>query len=858
MSGRWVHKDADRVKFFIPNFVDPEEVETIKPWLPNTDITEEMVNKLQSFDIAQVPRNVGKPLIQKMATFWADADSAYQAAAVKMDNAHQLVAHKTKFSYASLPQIATRVLGDTIPTMEDGKFAYHVLYALHRTIMQDDLGFRPQAKQIMRGEGEYEINSLIEAAALKRIANQVRSSRNARIAQRRGIKVDTSTRSFDMFIKKARSVIDASRELRDFTEYGVLGPSKVELPEGSNIRVGEVAADFSPSDREWIYFLESWACLRSFHMNSTLSGIGSSILRAIGRYNDVPLDMTTAYTCLAELGVMPPWENQAAFELRLPYTSARVSAYFTTPSGIVKDTMAGLRKDWGDLRVYCIDDASASEIDDGISVELTDNPDEYWVHIHTADPAAHLRPDSEAAQNAELLTMSVYLPDRKVPMLASEWVRSNLSLGPKKPCLTYSVKMNLAGETLDINVTPGFIRNVVYLTKDVLHEAVFGSPPPAMTHIKVGKDTFEEAPTRPLLQAEDVTSEQKADFKLFHKLYQVKEKIRTQKGALKYFPSGAEAHVSFGGAPWVKTKTWGARYHGDPTIQIAIPPLNDQGIDLSQLGGNMILATMMLLANEASAQWCHARGIPVVNRISPFNPAKEDPLKFYREEVLPSCDENGYPKLEKAMAYLKLIGKTQPSTTPGPHLGIGAEMTMQATSPLRRFGDLLNQWQIEAAIREEARTGKSLIGNTKDDFLPYSKARIDALLPRLAEREAFIKQGQNKANREWILRYLVRAWKYGEDKLASPLLFYVRSVDPVTRKAGGIIPSIHAGGNMEIPEHMKADEVAIGDAFEVDIQHIDVYERSMALKSLRKISFEELDALDPSFANALKALSQRG
>ncbi|KAE8444591.1 hypothetical protein EG329_014422 [Mollisiaceae sp. DMI_Dod_QoI] len=844
MSGRWVHKGEERVKFFVPNFVEPEALEEIKPYLPTEDVTEEIRDKLQSFDIAQVPRNLGKPLIQKMMAFWNEADKVYQTAAVKLDNAHQLVAHPRKFTYATLPQIAERVLSDTLPKMEDGNFSPAVLYALHRTMMQADIGFRPHPKQVMRGESEYEIVPLKEVQSLQGITEMVHNTRNARIAKRRGKFGKEESISFHKFIQKARQLIDASRKFRPFTDCGALGPSTKQLPKGTNIKVGEEITLLT-HELPWVYFLESWACLRSFQRHSSLNGIGSSILRAIGRYDNVSLDSTTAFTCLMEMGVIPPWQTQASFDLRLPHASPRLKTSANPYPRGFKDKLRHLRKDWKDLDVYCIDDESASEIDDGLSVEPTEHPEEFWVHVHVADPAAYLKPDHPAAQYAEKLSSAIYFPDRVVPMLNPEWTRDQLSLGSGKLCLTTSIKLNLAGDILDVKIIPGVVRNVTYLTKYILHEAIFQCRPPEPTYRVVGKDSFQSTPTRRILQHHELSAKQLSDLKLFHKLSQARDHHQALKGSIKFANSQGTASVSFGNAPQTRQVGMAARYHGDPSIRISIPPVNEQGIDMSLQGGAVVVANMMLLASEATARWCHARGLPVIYRITPFNPAKDDPLKFYHEHVWPSMDKDGYPKLELAMQYLNLVGKTQPSSTPGPHLGIGADMTMQCTSPLRRFNDLVNQWQIEAALLEEARTGTSLVGNKKDDFLPYSKARIDAMLPRLAERERFIKEGQKKAEREWALKYLVRAWKFGEDELESPLLFYARSINVSAREVGGFLPSCVVGAAMVVPDGIKMEEIGIGDAFEVQIESIDVYSRRFYVRFVRKMPTSQADSPAP-------------
>jgi len=107
MSGRWVHKVASNVKFFVPGFVDPGELDDILPYLPQVEVPTELEDMLHSFK-SVLPRNIGKPLIKKMSDFWAKADAVYQKAASRLDNAHNIVAHPTKISFATLAEIAEK------------------------------------------------------------------------------------------------------------------------------------------------------------------------------------------------------------------------------------------------------------------------------------------------------------------------------------------------------------------------------------------------------------------------------------------------------------------------------------------------------------------------------------------------------------------------------------------------------------------------------------------------------------------------------------------------------------------------------------------------------------------------------
>jgi len=89
------------------------------------------------------------------------------------------------------------------------------------------------------------------------------------------------------------------------------------------------------------------------------------------------------------------------------------------------DSLLGLRKDFRGEKVYTIDSASTSEIDDGLSLEVITNEDgstqqRFWVHIADADRWAPR--NSEAFQVAARRATSLYLPSGTVPMFPNMYV----------------------------------------------------------------------------------------------------------------------------------------------------------------------------------------------------------------------------------------------------------------------------------------------------------------------------------------------------------------------------------------------------------------------------------------------------
>jgi hypothetical protein len=163
-------------------------------------------------------------------------------------------------------------------------------------------------------------------------------------------------------------------------------------------------------------------------------------------------------------------------------------------------------------------------------------------------------------------------------------------------------------------------------------------------------------------------------------------------------------------------------------------------------------------------------------------------------------------------------------------------MYNKVTSPLRRFSDLLVHWQIEAALLEEKKRGASLVGNTGDSFLPFSRARLDRLLPmqRLREGQARLLSRGAGAD-QWILQALVRAWRFGEAPL--PPTFRLRVAHVAGRKS--ILGRLDW---FDRPAFLRADamndvckmaDVRLGDVFEVRLRDVNVYANTVAVEAVK-------------------------
>lgn len=620
ITGNWVHKSSRSAYFFVPGFVHSGELDGLRPFLPAMDIAESGPDQAKQ----DIPRSVGAPLIQKMWNFWMESETAYRAALFKLDNAHQAVADQKFFKYATLEEIADMVLPrHKKSSRREASVGYPkpVLYALHRALSLDDVGFRPQRGGTHRTGGQYEISPLNDVECTNFTVHHVRKYQQDEVKECRGEVVGFDT--FREFVGKLQSAIDMSRKARPATRHGTLGPLRPEEKAIDSSR----NSDWKQSHLQFLHFLESWAALSTFPSYSTLNGIGSAILRATKRYESVALDRSTAWTMLQEIGFIPPWQNRSVFDLRLPGAGAGSLRSLKKQPNYMEDSLASVRTDFETLPVYCIDAKQAHEIDDGVSLEHTDIEGEYWVHIHTADPGSRVDPKTNL-DNFTRMAETIYLPEKVYFMLSQEFVQANLSLDRDRPTLTFSAKMNVDGVLLESRITPGIIQNVKFLTPETVNEIITGVPsePNEITYT-VGNDGKKALYSgRLMTTAEQLADSHKDNLRILNTIGEARKKRRVARGGLSIGFKRTEVSIPAQGK-------LASGY--DPEIHVTTNAVASP----SSQPTTDVVAPLMLLAAEVAAQWCQDRGIPIPYRVTPPQPGQTQSLRLLprRRPPLPRC-----------------------------------------------------------------------------------------------------------------------------------------------------------------------------------------------------------------------------
>ncbi|MFZ5519671.1 MAG: ribonuclease catalytic domain-containing protein [Pseudomonadota bacterium] len=109
--------------------------------------------------------------------------------------------------------------------------------------------------------------------------------------------------------------------------------------------------------------------------------------------------------------------------------------------------------------------------------------------------------------------------------------------------------------------------------------------------------------------------------------------------------------------------------------------------------------------------------------------------------------ELGVPGIYRSQASLAPGIKVRMSTKPAPHAGMGVKQYTWATSPLRRYVDLVNQWQIVACARHGRTAALAAPFKPKD-------AELFAIISNFDAAYSAYNAFQTSLERYWTLRYL--------------------------------------------------------------------------------------------------------
>ncbi|MEH1845148.1 MAG: ribonuclease R family protein [Nostoc sp.] len=167
----------------------------------------------------------------------------------------------------------------------------------------------------------------------------------------------------------------------------------------------------------------------------------------------------------------------------------------------------------------------------------------------------------------------------------------------------------------------------------------------------------------------------------------------------------------------------------EATIKVKGDEINIDILDDSP--SRQLVAEMMILAGEVAARYGKAHNIPL-----PFRGQPQPELPPDEELLLLPAG------FVRACAMRRCMPKSEMSITPLRHAGLGLDTYTQATSPIRRYSDLLTHFQLKAHLRGEV--------------LPFSAEQLKEVMMTVTAVTQEVTMVERQTNRYYALEYLRR------------------------------------------------------------------------------------------------------
>ena len=336
-------------------------------------------------------------------------------------------------------------------------------------------------------------------------------------------------------------------------------------------------------------------------------------------------------------------------------------------------------------QAFSIDDSSTTEIDDALSVQGLGSGT-VTVGIHIAAPGLAVQPGTPLDALARQRMSTVYMPGHKITMLPDDVVQA-YTLEEGRDCPAVSLYVQFDEASLEVKSSETRLERVRIVAN--------------LRHDRLDAHVTEPWLADPAFAADgvpEVVAGLRTELAFLHRLaLQLKAQREVVRGKPETFnrPDYNFRLVGADGEP-----------RGDERVEITT---RQRGAPL-----DLIVSEAMILANSTWGLWLADVGVPGIYRS--------------QASLLPGV-------------------KVRMGTKALPHAGIGVKSYAWSTSPLRRYTDLVNQWQIIAAARH---------GRTAALAAPFKPKDAELFSVISAFDAAYAAYNANQAGMEryWTLKYI--------------------------------------------------------------------------------------------------------
>jgi exoribonuclease II len=408
------------------------------------------------------------------------------------------------------------------------------------------------------------------------------------------------------------------------------------------------------------------------------------------------------------------------------------------------------------VQAFSIDDAGTTEIDDALSVTDLEGG-AHRVGIHIAAPGLAITKDDPLDQVARSRMSTVYFPGDKITMLPDSVIEQfSLDAGAPRPALSIYVDIDADGQ---VN------RESLQMRAEMV---------PMAANLRL--EDLEHLVSEDSLLDQGVNYPYRKELAVLWKAAKLLHAGRQE----KRIENGLRAEQLGVLDPNALARDFYFEVdQRNGEERVAITP-RQRGSVL-----DTIVAEWMIFCNSASGQLLADHGLP------------------------------GLFRTQKGWGPLR----TRMQTTPGPHEGLGLDYYAWSTSPLRRYSDLVNQWQL-IALAQHGVTAKMVVPfPPRDATLMGIAADFESCYQAYGEY-------QDRLEKYWCLRWIAQE---GESRSV-----HVRHLKEGMSRLE-LVPLHIAIPELAAHPRMTRAQVVIAD---VDLLQLAAGVRVLEIESLAKITEE--------------------
>jgi exoribonuclease II len=355
-----------------------------------------------------------------------------------------------------------------------------------------------------------------------------------------------------------------------------------------------------------------------------------------------------------------------------------------------------------DCQAFSIDDSSTTEIDDALSVRGL-GTGTVTLGIHIAAPGLGIRPDDALDKLARQRLSTVYMPGHKITMLPDAVVQ-RFTLQAGQACAALSLYLQIDESSFAIKQSQTLLERVP-IAANLRHDQLDTLVTENWLLASDGPSDHSAAPTAQGNDAALSSPELWGGQPVLSFLYRLAQHCKVQREVVR----GKPEIFNRPDYNFKLQDVQGAEPVGYEVVQISV---RQRGAPL-----DLMVAEAMILANSTWGQWLASMGVPGIYRS--------------QASLLPGV-------------------KVRMSTKALPHAGIGVPSYAWSTSPLRRYVDLVNQWQLMACVQH---------GNTAALVAAFKPkdAALFAIISAFDSAYSAYNDFQNGMERFWVLKHLQQA-----------------------------------------------------------------------------------------------------